>query len=350
MKANSMVRRVHSIHPCHAREADQSLWSERRSLFRAGRSWLGAMALVVACGPVLAQGYPNRPIRVIVPNTPGTVYDHEARVLAPEMSKILGQPLVVENRGGAGGVIGTEYVAKQAPADGYTILPAGVEYVGSFPTLQKDLRFDPGKDILPVLNYAELRLVLLTSSKSPLKTMADLVNASKTASLNYGSSAASFRILTEMLIREFGMKDVVFVRYPSGAPLMQGLAVGDVHFGFLGEATSMAIADRTRALATMGKQRSAVFPDAPTFGELGHPNFPTGVTDALFVRTGTDRAIIAKLHDAVMKSLELPAVKERFAKLNLIILGDAHEVAVKSYVEKVRLFTKIAEEAGVKPE
>ena len=125
--------------------------------------FLGLTALVAFCGTAAAQGYPNKPIRVIVPNTPGTVYDIEARILAPEMSKILGQPLIVENRAGAGGVIGTAYVAKQAPADGYTIMTAGVEYVGSFPTLQKDLPFDPAKDIIPVLNYAELRLVLLTS-------------------------------------------------------------------------------------------------------------------------------------------------------------------------------------------
>ena len=131
---------------------------------------------------------------------------------------------------------------------------------------------------------------------------------------------------------------------------MQGLATGEVHFGFLGEATSMAIADRTRALATMGKTRSGVFPDAPTYAELGYPNFPSGVTDALFVRAGTDRAIIAALHDAVMKSLQQPAVKDRFAKTNLIILGESHETSLKNYIEKVRLFTNIAEEAGVKPE
>ncbi len=315
-----------------------------------GNRLFGMAALAIFCSGAMGQGYPNKPIRVIVPNTPGTVYDSEARILAPEMSKILGQPLVVENRGGAGGVIGTEYVAKQAPADGYTIMPAGVEYVGTFSTLQKDLPFDPAKDIIPVLNYAELRLVLLSSLKLPWKSLTDLVNASKTMPLNYGSSAASFRILTEMLTREFGMKNTNFIRYPSGAPLMQGLAAGDVHFGFLGEATSMAIADRTRALVTMGKTRSGVFPDAPTFAELGYPNFPSGVTDALFVRTGTDRAIIAKLHDAVMKSLQQPIVRERFAKINLIILGESHEASLKSYVEKVRLFAKIAEEAGVKPE
>jgi tripartite-type tricarboxylate transporter receptor subunit TctC len=310
--------------------------------------------LTAACvlGPQLAvaQDYPSKPIRFIVPISPGAGADLTARILAPEMAKVLGQPLVVENKSGAGHAIAYEYVAKQAPADGYTIVNGSVNILAVMPVTVKDLRFDPLRDLPPVIGLAEGRYFWGSAAKFPWKNFAELVAQAKAnpGKFNYGASAPIVRLSNEMILRPAGL-EVVHIPYASGASYLQGLAAGDIQMGFMTEDNAASFGDRIRLLAVTGDTRVATHPDVPTFAEIGYPGMP-GFGHALNVRAGTPKAAMDKLYAAAMHALQQPEVRAQFAKIRMEVIPQTAEVAARKLADEARLFREAAARIGLQPQ
>lgn len=301
----------------------------------------GVVMLVGAAAP-RAQEYPTKRITIVVANTPGTTVDTVARVIGPELSRLLGQTVVVENRPGADSIIGFEHVAKQMPADGYTLVAVSVSSLAALPATARDLRFDPLADLPPVIVLGAGRYIVGTSSKSPWKTLRELAAYAKQnpGKLNYGSFGSVVRMLGNALVRDLGL-DMVHVPYSGGAPYLQALAGGEVHLGFMNETAAIGLGDKLRVLAATGDKRRAPFADVPTFAELGYPHFQ-GASVSFNVRAGTPRPIIDKLYQATAKVLEQPEIRTRFARLQLEITADPPDVAARKLAAEAKLFADIA--------
>lgn len=306
--------------------------------------------LVFASQNCRAQEYPTRPIRYIVPNSPGTQLDLVARIMAPEMAKLIGQPIVVDNRPGAGQVIGFEYVAKQAAADGYTVVVVNVETLAILPVTVKDLRFNPLQDLPPVIGLAEGRYIFGLSSKLPWGTFNELISFAKAnpGKLNYGSSSSLGRLLTEGLIRDLGVK-VTHVPYSAAGPGYQALLAGEVHMSFIGEAPAVSFGEKLRVLAVTGEQRRSTFRDAPTFAELGHPQVP-GISFSLNSPAGVPKAAFDKLYATASRALQQPETRAQFAKIQLEIIERTPEAAAKKLAAIGKQFSDIANKIGFRPE
>lgn len=299
---------------------------------------------------VLAQDYPSRPIKLVVANAPGTPLDVLPRILAPEMAKFLGQPVVVENKPGAAQVIGLEHVAKQAPADGYTIASVSVPSLAILPVTVKDLRFDPIKDLPPFVGYAEGRLILGASSKVPWRSFNEMVAAAKASpgKLNYGTSAPTIRLSVEAVFRDLGLS-LTPVPYSSAALLFNAITSGEVHMTMVADSAAVTLGERFRVLAVTGAKRKPPYLNVPTLAELGYPQIP-GVSYSLNVRTGTPKNATEKLYAAASKALQQPEVKDRFAKFYLEIIERGPQAAGSDLAEQGKLFSDIARKIGFQPE
>ena len=305
---------------------------------------------VLAVALARAQDFPTRPITLIVPNSPGTSHDLVARIIAPDMSKLIGQSIVVENKPGAAETIGYAYVAKQAPANGYTLVLALPANLATLPLTIKGLSFDPLKDLPPVIGLVEGRYIFGLSSQLPWKTFKELVDHAKAnpGKLNWGTSSPLSRLTTEALLRDLGL-EVVFIPYGGGGPYIQALVAGQIQMGFVGEAAVAGLGDKFRVLALTGAQRSARFPEAPTFIELGRPQIQ-GLTFSLNTAVGVPRPALDKLHSVASRALRQPEVRASFSKILFDVVEQAPEAAAKSLAEQARLFSEIAKKSGIQPE
>ena len=319
-------------------------------------SRLFALMLVGSAGifgasPAAAQDYPSRLIRIVVANASGTAPDTVARIMAEELPKHIGQQVIVENRPGANMVIGYEYVAKTAPADGYTMALVYPTALATLPVTVKELRFDPLKDLPPVIGLGEGRLLIGSASKLPWNTFKDMVAGAKAApgKLNYGSPSTAVRFTTEAMTRELGI-NITHVPYSAAAAYYQAIAVGEVDMGFISEATANTFKDRLRILAVTGQRRLTGFPDAPTLAELGLAQIG-GLSYTLNVAAGTPKAIVDKLHAAGNRALQQTAVKERFLTLQLEMFSDDSPAATaKRLADEGRFFADVAQKMGFKPQ
>ena len=306
---------------------------------------------VFGAGFAAAQDYPTKLIRWIVPNASGVIEDILARSTAPEMSKFLGQSVIVENKPGAESIIGYEYVAKQVPADGYTLVSVHVQGLVTLPLTVKDLRFDPLKDLPPLIVLSEARYVFGSASRLPWKTLNELAAYAKAnpGKLNYGSSNSNLRLSAEVVIRDLGL-NVVHIPYKAGAAYVLALTAGDeVQMGFLNEAAAIRLGEKFRVLAVTGERRRAPFGDVPTFAELGLTRIPR-VSFSVNVPAGIPKAAFDKLYAAASRALRLPEVKARFAKLGLEIAEKTPEAAAKNLAETAKLYADIAKKVGIQPE
>lgn len=312
--------------------------------------FLGLAGLAGAPASTLAQDYPSRLIKLIIVNAPGTSSDLAARAIAPEMSKVLGQPIVVENKAGANSLIGFEYVAKQEPADGYTMVALNVTSLATLPLIVKDLRFDPTRDLPPIMDISEGRYIFGSAASVPWKSFKELVVHAKAnpGKLNYGASSSGTRLPTEALIRAVGV-DVVHVPYSNARSYVQGLVAGDVQMGFVNEQIATSMGGKFRALAVTGERRLPAFNDAPTFAELGVPQI-RGISNSLNVRAGTPKHAIDRLHAAASRALQQPEIKAQFAKIRLEIIADTPEAAARRLAEEAQFFGDIGRKIGIRPE
>jgi tripartite-type tricarboxylate transporter receptor subunit TctC len=347
------AKRLDPLPPCNA--------LVRKAAFLAGArfamsTWAAPIKLLLSVGVLAAtslaaaQDFPSKPVRLVVPNSAGSTSDVIARLLAPEMGKALGQPIVIENKPGAGQVIGNEFVMTQA-ADGYTIALVFVEGLASLPATVKQLRFDPLTDIPPFIGLVEGRWVLGSAAQLPWKTFAELVaNISQNpGKLNWGSPTHIGRLLTEVILREKGL-DAVFIPYAGGSQFATALLSGsDIGFGLNSDAVVIGWGERFRVLAVTGDERSRLYPQAPTFRELGFPQIP-GISYSLNARAGTPGPILDKLRSAAARALQNPEVRASFARIYFDVAEQSPAQAKQTLLERAKLFSSIAKQIGLEPE
>ncbi len=317
------------------------------------RLLLQLSAILVICVPTVhAQEFPSKPIRIIVGNAPGVTPDTLTRLIAPGMSQFIGQTVLVENKGGANGSIAYEYVAKQVAADGYTVALGSTSQLAILPWIYKSMRFDPLKDLVPVIGLATSRYVMASSAKLPFKVFNDLVEYAKANpdKLNYGSSGATTRFVTEAVIRSVGIK-ITYIPYRAGAAYQAGLVANEVQVGVLSEASAIGQGNRVQPLAVTGDPRSTRLPNVPTFAELGlkNPQIP-GTSYELYVPVGTPKTVVAALHAAALKAVEQSDVKERLARIGLTVIGESPDAAMTRLAEDGKQFASLAQAIGIKPE
>ena len=311
-------------------------------------------ALWPAAG-ALAQAYPTKPIRLVVPFSPGGAADLTARTLGQKMSEQLGQPIVVENKPGANGVVGIEFVAKSAP-DGYTILLTDRGSLAVNPSLYTKLPYDPLRDFAHVGIVTDGPYVLVANPKLDVKTPQELVALSKAkpgtltyASYGVGSMA---QLNLEAFNQQMGT-DMLHVPYKGAGPAAQAAVAGDVSVTIAAvPAVQGFIKDgRLRALAVGSDKRFAVLPDVPTMKELGAPDdilVPTYF--ALLAPAGTPPAIVEKLNAEMKKAIADSAVAERLSGAGLLPEGGTPEAMAASLKQDVPRFAELVKKIGIKPE
>ncbi|HXF77669.1 MAG TPA: tripartite tricarboxylate transporter substrate binding protein [Usitatibacter sp.] len=281
------------------------------------KRFLAALAVAAVTG-VHAQGYPERPIHFIVPFTAGSGTDIVARTLGEAMSKGLGQPIVVENRPGAGGTLGAGVVAKSAP-DGYTLLVHSAGHAAN-PAIYTSLPYDTVKDFACVTPLASLPNVLVVPPQRGWKTVKDLVDAAqaKPGSLNYGSAGVgSATHMNAEIFRQAARFDAVHIPYKGTPEAMTETATGRIDFFFapLASALQLVKGGRLQALAVGTGTRSPVLPDVPTTVEAGYPHSEYVFWVALLAPTATPHAVVERLNAEALKALASPAVKQRLEAL-----------------------------------
>lgn len=278
-------------------------------------------SMVCAASLAIAQPkFPSQPIKLVVPYPAGGGSDIFARNVAQSMSNTLGQPVVVENKPGASTMIAAQYVAKLAPADGYTVLWGDMTTYAVAPTLfSKQLQYDVRKDLMPVTMAGTLDLMLLVNPKVlPVTNVKELVLAASKApdGLNYSnpSIGTSHHLATELFARESGAK-LVGINYKGGGPAVQDLLGGQTSLMFLDRATAKphVEAGSLRAIAVAGSKRVSAFPNVPTLDESGLKGYRVEAWQGLTVRAGTPQAAIATLANAFSKATDSPEVREKLS-------------------------------------
>jgi tripartite-type tricarboxylate transporter receptor subunit TctC len=278
-----------------------------------------AAALAVALWSSLAlAAYPEQPVKLVVPFPAGGSTDLVTRAVAQDLGAALGQNVIVENRAGAGSLVGSEFGAK-APADGYTILMAGLTNV-FLPYAHANLRFHPVDDFVPVGLVADLPNVLAVNAKTPYKTLPELIAAdkSKPGSMSFGSAgvATPSHLVCEMVNHQAKVK-LQHVPYKGNAPAVNDLMAGHIPVmcNNLGGTLPYMNSGQIRILAQTGKARSPSAPDVPTFAELGIGGLDTGLWMGLMVPKATPKEIVSTLNAALTRVMNAPATKEKLAKL-----------------------------------
>lgn len=287
-----------------------------------------AMLLMLGILPwssALAQTFPSKPIRLVVPYPPGGGADGNARLLSQPMATILGQPIVVENKPGASGILAATNVL-QSPADGYTLLFDTFPYVVN--AVMHKLSFDPVKDLIPVSQAINMPLILVVPSDTPFKTLQELMTYAKAnpGKLNYASYGAggAAHLAAEMLGRDAGI-DWVHVPYKGGAPAMADVLAGRVSAYFTNPITGLAHikSGKIRPLATTGLQRMQVLPDVPTIAESGYKDFDVVEWNGFFVPKGTPEDVIQKLAQAIKTATQAPEVRKRMIDTGVEPVGNS---------------------------
>jgi tripartite-type tricarboxylate transporter receptor subunit TctC len=317
-----------------------------------GRAAVLALAALAFCAESLAQGgsFPDRPIKFVVPYGPGGTVDPTARTLAERASQILGQPVVVENKPGAAGSIGTDFVVR-APADGYTVL-IHTNVVASEPALKPNLSYNFLKDLTPLVTIDETPFVLLVHPSLPVKSVKELVDYVKERpdKLNFGASgvASSGHLRGEQFKLETGTK-IVFVPYLDGGATLRGLLTNEIQMAFdtLPGSIAMIKDGRIKILAVGSPQRWFLVPEVPTMKESGYPGLVSQWI-AAYVRTDTPPAIVDKLARTLKEALNDPKVREQYMKLGFETVGDGPQETLKRLKDETEMWRKTIETAGIK--
>jgi tripartite-type tricarboxylate transporter receptor subunit TctC len=299
-----------------------------------------------------AQNYPARPIRMIVPFAPGGGGDIVGRLLAQKMSEGLGKPLVIDNRGGAGGTIGTELAVK-ALADGYTVLLGNVGPLALSPSLYPQLTYDAVRDLAPVSMVASFPNVLVANISLPARSIQELVALikSRRGKMNFGSAGTGTSThLAAELFKAVARLDIVHVPYKGGAAALTDVIAGQVayYFGSLPSSLPLARAGKVQALAVTSLRRSSAAPEIPTIAESGYPGFETAAWYGVLVPIGTPRDIVMRLNRATIAALGAAEVKERLVQEGSEPMGSSPAqfgAYIKSEIEK---WSKVVREANIK--
>ncbi len=315
---------------------------------------LPAVFALFVASAAQAQNYPDRPIRLIAPFPAGGLADVLARAVGDEMSKTLGQPVIVENRAGAGGNTGADAVAKAAP-DGYTLLMASAGILTANPFLYAQMPFNVETAFIPVSNVADMSMLVVVNPKVEAKTLKEFVALAKAqpGKINFGSPGigTTGHLGLAMLMVAADIK-ITHVPYRGAAPAVTDLIAGQIDGVVDNPPTVLAHiqSGKLRPLAVAAKQRMALLPDVPTAAEAGVAHYEASSWFGVAAPAGTPAAIIAKLHQSIAAAVRTPAMQERFSKSGARLLGSSpQEFAAQIQTERVE-WGKIIKAANIAPQ
>ena len=317
------------------------------------KTLLLAPLLALCISGAMAQSYPNKPVRLIVPFAPGGFTDVVARILGQKLSASMGQQFVIENKAGAGSTIGTDFVAKSAP-DGYTLVMVSTTHVIS-PWIYKTMPYDPIKNFSVVSKLVDSAYVLLVNPKLPAHNVQELITLAKAApdTIHYASSGngSSQHLMGGMFVSMTGAK-LVHVPYKGSAGAATDLMAGVVESSFAGVPNALAQvpAGRLRALAVTTAKRIPQLPDVPTMQEAGVPGYEASVWLALLAPAGTPRDIVARLNAEVAKLLAEPDTKKALADAGVEVAPSTPEAMAGYMLSEMERWGKVVKEAGIKME
>lgn len=320
-----------------------------------GVGFVFAAFSICVSGAVLAQGaesarYPARPIRIVVPFGPGGPSDLVARTVAQKMSESFGQQVVVENRGGANGVVGVEAVARSAP-DGYTLVMGTTGTHGINASLLPKLPYDTIKDFAPIARFGISNYVLVAHPSLPVRSVKELLSLAKArpGQITWAAGGGVTQLAAELFKHSAGI-DVVIVPYKGNAPAVTATMSGEVSliFGGIAQSARLVEAGRLKAIAVSGAQRSHVLPKVPTVSESGLPGFEAGSWYGLLAPAATPRAIVEQLNREVLRVLKLPDVREKLLAQAFEIPLDTPEQFAAHIRADVPKWAKVVKEAGIK--
>ncbi|HEV2007977.1 MAG TPA: tripartite tricarboxylate transporter substrate binding protein, partial [Burkholderiales bacterium] len=311
---------------------------------------LAAAVLHAPHASAVEAAYPTRPLRLIVPYAPGGGVDGVGRLMAQDIAPRLGQQIVIDNRGGGGGLIGLDIAAHSAP-DGYTLLVGSVA-VTSMPGLHKKLPFDPIRDFAPITISVTGTYLLAVNLGVPAESVKELIALAKTSpgKLNFGSSGGGSTIhLAGEMLKSMAKIDIVHVPYKSAGLAMTDMIGGHIQMMFAPVLVllPMAKAGKIRALGVTSAQRSALVPDVPTIAEAGVPGFEVSGWYGLLAPAATPRPIINRIYAVTMKGLESDAMKERLRSQGLEPIGLSPEQSAKFLREDIARWSRVIREAGI---
>ncbi|MGZ5032937.1 MAG: Bug family tripartite tricarboxylate transporter substrate binding protein [Usitatibacter sp.] len=310
--------------------------------------------LAALAAPAMAQPYPAKPIKIIVPFAPGGNVDITARLVAPGLAEALGQPVVVENKPGAGGTIGADMVAKSAP-DGYTLLMGSNSTFSVAPSLYPNNPYHPLRDFSPVIMIASAPFVLVVNPSSPSSSARALVARAKTSpgklTMSSAGTGSSNHLVGELFQEITGAK-FTHVPYKGSGQALTDLMGGqvDLHFDQITSAATYIQAGKLKALLVTAPQRVAMIRDVPTAAEAGYPSFEATNVTGLIAPAGTPREIVDKLYAATKKVISDPATKEKFEGLGADAVGGTPEQFAAYIKDDLSKWTRIVKDADVKVE
>jgi tripartite-type tricarboxylate transporter receptor subunit TctC len=310
--------------------------------------------MLMGCAAAHAQDYPVKPLRFIAPNLPGGPTDILARLLGQKLAESMGQPVVVENRAGAGGNIGTELAAK-TPPDGYTLVTGNNATFGANVSLYKHLGFDPIKDFAPITLVATQPNILVVNPALPVHSVKQLIALAKArpGELNYAGSGmgAAAHLSAELFNSMAGVK-IVHVPYKSAAPAMVDVIAGQCQLIF---ATSLSViphikSQKVRALAVTNAKRSRFMPELPTIAEAGVPGFEATTWHGVLTTGGTPAPIVNRLNTEINRIVQLPDVRDRLGALGAEIIGGTPREFADHIQREIPKWAKVIKAAGVRLE
>ena len=316
-------------------------------------SGMRMLTVVLLCAPLLAvaQPYPSKPVRVIVPLAAAGTGDTLARVVSEEMAKILGQPFVVENRPGSGGIIGTELVAKAAP-DGYTLLSASPSHV-IHPALRPKVGYDPIKDFEPITVIANTHQLIVGHPSVPASTVKELVAFAKAnpGKLNYGSAGTgSATHLNMEMFKTMTGTFITHIPYRGSTQSRQDLVAGEVQLSVDGLLPTMPLikAGKLKAFGLTSNRRSNVAPEIPTLAEAGVTGYASDTWYGIVAPGGTPNPVIATLHAAAIKAINTSSVRDRLTKQGAELVGNTPAEFRAMLERELRLWSEVVKDSGAK--
>ena len=310
------------------------------------------LAQILVSGSVMAQPYPNRPIRLVVAFPPGGATDVYARIVQTRFSEALGQNIVIENRAGAGGMIGADLVAK-APPDGYTLLIGNIAALAMNVGVYSKMPYDPVKDLAAVLRTVDVSYALVVHPGVPAKNVQEFIAYAKAnpGKLSYGSagSGSAPHLATELLKQRAGI-DILHVPYKGGGPMVADLLGGQIQVGIGDQANLMpqVKAGKLRALAVGSLRRSPNYPEVPTIAESGLPGFEAGAWQGLAAAAGTASDVVKRLNETLVKVMQMPDVKERLLGAGLEPVGGSPEDFAQFIKSEIAKWSKVAKDVGAR--
>ena len=320
---------------------------------RTGHWVLVSAALIAAAGaaPVRAQDFPSRPVTMIVPFTPGGAGDILSRMLGPRLEQKWGKPLIVENKPGAGGVIGAVAAQKAAP-DGYTLMIAPSATLAINVTLYKSLPYDPRTDFIPLALAAQTPFVLVVNPELPVRTVADLIKLAKEKpkQMSYASAGPGVphHLFAELLKSMTGI-EMTHVPYKGSLPALNDVVAGHVPLMFvdLGPALGMIKAGKVRAIGVSTVARLSTLPDVPPVGDTV-PGFGAASWQMIVAPAKTPRPIVDKLHTDIESALATPELKEQIAKTGMVPMDSRPIADLQAFIgSEIARWGKVVQQAGI---